>query len=383
MRAPSWRRSPSVLLTGRRQDHAEPTVRPTRRRAGSAPNAVVTDAGGAFGASLHVEAAGAVLRVQGAVDRSTARVVEQLVQRNRSSRDLTADLTEVSSIEPDGLAAILAALRDRPDPHTSDAPTRRSTVVLEVGVLEQLVASGRSGLFSEIAAKVTRIGAVPANTAVVDGALRLVTILASETLEGADGVSVSLKRHGRLTTVAASNDTVLEMDSHQYAAGEGPCISAAEAGCWFHSPSLAEESRWASFVPLAMAQGIESILSTPLLAGAEPVGALNIYSNRPRVFGNRQEELAELFAAQASVIVEDAGVHLSDEEVDERVLGALRSRERIAQAQGVLMARHHVGAEEALELIRRAARSAGTTVLAEADALLGSATGSPPDPDRD
>ena len=59
-------------------------------------------------------------------------------------------------------------------------------------------------------------------------------------MDGADGVSVTLERNGRLATVASSNDTVMRMDDHQYETGEGPCLSAAAEGHWFHIESLAQ-----------------------------------------------------------------------------------------------------------------------------------------------
>ena len=72
-------------------------------------------------------------------------------------------------------------------------------------------------------------------------------------------------RAGRLATVAASNETVSRMDCHQYETGEGPCLAAAAEGHWFHIESLRDETRWPAFVPLALDEGIASILSTPLL----------------------------------------------------------------------------------------------------------------------
>jgi len=80
-------------------------------------------------------------------------------------------------------------------------------------------------------------------------------------------------------TVAATDDTVAQMDRDQYATGQGPCLAAAGEGHWFHVESVDEEGRWPDFVPRARAGGIGSILSTPLMAtGGRSVGALNIYS---------------------------------------------------------------------------------------------------------
>ena len=229
-----------------------------------------------------------------------------------------------------------------------------------------------AGAYRGLAADISRVGSVPANTVVVDAALRLVTELASATVEGADGVSVSLERHGTLRTVASSNDTVLRMDDHQYDTGEGPCISAATAGHWFHIESLAREDRWPSFVPLAVGEGIASILSTPLIAADRPIGALNIYSNTDGAFGPRQQELAALFATHASGVLADAGADVGDEALGARILDALLSREAIARAQGVLMAQQSVTGDAAAALLHRDARTAAVPLVVHAATVLAS-----------
>jgi len=151
-------------------------------------------------------------------------------------------------------------------------------------------------------------GVGPADEDVIDGALRLVVHLARATVAGADGVSVSLRRHGRLATVAASDQTISDMDADQYATGEGPCVDASVNGHWFHVESLDQETRWPAFVPRATKLGINAILSTPLLAQSRPVGALNIYSRTPGAFGAKDQELASVFATEASAILSNAGM---------------------------------------------------------------------------
>jgi GAF domain-containing protein len=215
-----------------------------------------------------------------------------------------------------------------------------------------------------------RVGSIPASNEVVDAALRLVVKLAETTVQGANGVSVSLERHGRLRTVAATNDTVLEMDHHQYESGEGPCVAAAAEGHEFHIDSLAGETRWPTFVPEAIQQGIKSILSTPLIPADRPVGALNIYSDSERAFGTSEQELAQLFATQASGILADARVDVSDDERAALLTDSLRSREVIAVARGVLMERTGISQEDATRALRREAHGAGVTVRQHAAAIV-------------
>ena len=74
----------------------------------------------------------------------------------------------------------------------------------------------------EVAHDLRRVSPIPADDDAVDGALRLVVALARATVGGAEGVSVSLRRHGRLATVAASDETISAMDADQYAHRGGP-----------------------------------------------------------------------------------------------------------------------------------------------------------------
>lgn len=212
----------------------------------------------------------------------------------------------------------------------------------------------------------------------VDGALRLVVALARATVSGADGVSVSLNRRGRLSKVAASDETILEMDADQYATGQGPCVDASKEGRWFHVESLEQESRWPAFVPKARKLGINAILSTPLVVEERPLGALNIYSNSPAAFAAAEQELASMFATEASVILRDAGADVGDAALAGRIDEALASREVIALAQGAIMAREALSAEGAHASLRRLSQRSGRPLLDVAAELVASTQLIPP-----
>lgn len=206
--------------------------------------------------------------------------------------------------------------------------------------------------------------------ALIDAALRLVTSFASFTVRGADGVSITLDRRGQMMTVAGSDDTVRSMDEHQYATGEGPCLAAAAGGHWVHSPSLADERRWPVFVPRALEEGIASVMSTPLLVSAAPVGAINMYSRSSAVFGDGERKVSVFFAKRAAEIL--AASAEVDEQQRVRISEALTTREIIAMAQGVHMTRLGLSSDEAAAELYRSARTKEITVRAEALAVLGS-----------
>jgi anti-anti-sigma factor len=218
-----------------------------------------------------------------------------------------------------------------------------------------------------------RMTALPADTDVVDGALRLVVELANTCMNSADGVSVSLLRHGILSTVAASDETIMAMDAEQYATGEGPCVDASANGHWFHTESLDAETRWPAFTPRARQLGIRAILSSPLKAFEQPVGALNIYSRSAESFEISDQEAAAVFAQKASVILSDAGAGTGDSELAQRYQDALRSRRTITLATGVMMERGRIDEDEAFTALLRLSLRHGDPLRTRAEAILFSA----------
>lgn len=196
--------------------------------------------------------------------------------------------------------------------------------------------------------------------------------MVSATVTGADDASVSLARHGQMMTVAWSDETVRRMDEHQYQTGEGPCLTAAAEGDWIHIESLFNETRWPTFVPRAVEEGIASILSTPLLAADRPLGALNIYSTAEGAFGPPEQELAALYATEVSGVLADAHLDLSDGARTQAMERALRSRSVIAQAQGVLMAREHLSDIDAAARLHRSARASSIRVAEVAAEVVAS-----------
>jgi anti-anti-sigma factor len=217
-----------------------------------------------------------------------------------------------------------------------------------------------------------KVSSIPADNDVVDGALRLVVALARATVGGADGVSVSLRRRGRLVTVAASDQTISDMDANQYATGEGPCVDASVEGRWFHAASLDDEARWPTFTPRAKALGINAILSSPLLTEDRPVGALNIYSRNAATFTPKDQELAAMFATEASVILTSAGVDVSDDQLALRLFEALRMRQIIALAEGVIMERENVSEERAYSALREFSQKSGQPLRERAQDVVAS-----------
>jgi anti-anti-sigma factor len=214
----------------------------------------------------------------------------------------------------------------------------------------------------------------PLTRAVLDAALKLVVVMAKSVMTGADGVSITLPRQGRLRTVAASNDVVLQMDHDQYDTGQGPCLDAATSGERFHSSSLEAERRWPQFVPRARARGIESIMSTPLMAADRPLGALNVYSSAPEALASHEQQWAVQFAREASNVMLVTDATATAQSLDTEISSALHARETIALAQGLVMAREQLSADAAHRFLIDISRRTSRPLLGICQALVASAT---------
>jgi len=340
----------------------------------------------------------AVLAVHGEVDLGSAPQFGAYLDWaiNRGHRSVLIDLAGLSFMDGSGLRVIGGAakrLQLSGGALSVRSPSTSVRRLLDIGGLADLVRIERSVETSdgmEIGAPVgspvnsvsaasvgvptflKRLAAVPSDDEVVNAALRLVVALAQATVGGADGVSISLRRHGTLSTVAASDQVILAMDAGQYETGEGPCVDASVKGRRFHAEALDTETRWPAFTPKALALGINSILSSPLEASNIPVGAINIYSRTTSAFAVRDQDLASVFAREASVILSDAQVDLTDQQLDDRMSLALRTRELISQAQGVIMHRDGIGEDMAYTKLRRESLQNGRPLRERAQEVVDS-----------
>jgi len=354
-----------------------------------------------FGVTVSFEADRVVLGVWGEVDPVSApelaTVLDAVIDRGHTA--VVLDLASLSFMDASGLRVIAHGV-NRLTPvggmlTIRSAPTNVTRILEITGLHEVISFEGphhpmepvldhrlgpeqsvrapdltETAEVGELARQLRHITAIPADHDVVDGALRLVVALARATVERADGVSVSLQRHGRLTSVAATDQTVVAMDADQYTTGEGPCVSASVEGRWFHVQSLDDETRWPAFIPQARELGIRSILSSPLMVEDQPAGALNIYSRTEAAFTETEQRLAAIFATEASAILKDAGVDVSTDQLSGRVRGALDVRRTIAQAEGVVMEREGVSADGAYRSLLDTSRRTGQPVAELAAAVV-------------
>jgi len=192
--------------------------------------------------------------------------------------------------------------------------------------------------------------------------LQQIADFAFATVEGCDAACISLQAADRVFTPAYSDALALEIDQLQYAAREGPCLDAISKEPTVYAEDLAEDERWPIFGPQAAALGMRSLLSCRLAANGTR-GALNLYAALPRAYGAIDRTKALIFATHAGIALSaaearedaalslDVGLHRIDD-----LIAALGTRETIGQAEGILMERERITAQQAFDVLRRASQ---------------------------
>jgi hypothetical protein len=132
--------------------------------------------------------------------------------------------------------------------------------------------------------------------------------LACAVLPGGGEGGITLLAADGPCTVMATNDVVRRLDCAQYgAATGGPCLDA----CWRqeirHIDSTASDERWPGFSGTAIAEGIASTLSIPLVVSGDGLGTLNIYCHHENGFPATDERLAVALGRCASVALGRCG----------------------------------------------------------------------------
>lgn len=205
----------------------------------------------------------------------------------------------------------------------------------------------------EVTASLAQLAGLVLSEKTVDAVLQLLVSLAASSIPHTDAASVSVVRTGRFETSNATSEEVRAVDERQYHRGQGPCVEAIRSGRRHNIVIAQETERWPEFAAAALSAGFTATLSTPLRAQDRIIGALNLYSRSGDAFGESDAEQAERFAQHAAAVLANAIDLTTAGKMNQQLQEAMRSREVIGKAQGILMVRHHCTSEEAFDLLRQ------------------------------
>lgn len=136
------------------------------------------------------------------------------------------------------------------------------------------------------------------------------------------------------------------------------------------------ETRWPTYVQRVVAEtDVRSAAGFTLSLGMESMGALVLYENRTAAFSDEQLTRAAIFAAHASIALDDA----TQADKATHLQRALASNRRIGMAIGVLISLYKISEQQAFDLLRIASQNKHVKLhdVAEDVILTGAAPESP------
>ena len=172
-------------------------------------------------------------------------------------------------------------------------------------------------------------------------------------VDGCDHASIMLRKNDRFVTSAASDDTARLIDRLEREVGEGPCVDAIEEEAAQLDADLTEAPTWPKLRERIVAETpVRGMAGFRLLVDNRKVGALNLFSDRPRALTGDSVDQAAVLAAFASVALMAA----THKEQARTLREGLDSNREIGKAIGLMMAFHKVGDDEAFAILRKASQ---------------------------
>jgi transcriptional regulator with GAF, ATPase, and Fis domain len=199
------------------------------------------------------------------------------------------------------------------------------------------------------------LGIIPSlyASADLDDTFARITQAAVAVLDACDSASVTVTTGRELRTRAATGELARAADALQYEEGQGPCMDAVSREQWVLTPDVMADSRWPRFsARLAGELQVHSMLSVRLAVAAAPdrnLGGLNMYSSRPGAFDRQQRDVGLLLAAVASVAADASRTNA-------QLAEAMRTRQVIGEAVGIIRAQSGMSSEEAFHVLSQASQ---------------------------
>jgi GAF domain-containing protein len=197
-----------------------------------------------------------------------------------------------------------------------------------------------------------RMSGVLLSAETVETALGLITSLAATTLPGTAGAGVTVVDARGRQSRAASDPVVERADAMQYELDEGPCLTAAAQQRIMHIDDTTNNRDWPRWSAAVAPLGIRSVLSAPLTAVGEPIGAIKVYSRSVSCYDDHSEQVLGLFARQAAILLANVLTHSDAKRLKEGLDDALRHRDVLGQAVGVLIAQGAADEQAAFAMLR-------------------------------
>ena len=179
-----------------------------------------------------------------------------------------------------------------------------------------------------------------------------------------DRVGIALRgTEGEAITLAASDAVVPIADWLQSQLADGPAVNPIWPAPQLAVLDVARGGPWPVWERALTTLGVCSVLATRVVTPAGSAGALTFYYSRPVTFAVHHFALANALARHVANEIQHACI-------TGQLASAIEGRTRIGQAQGILMERCGLTADDALGVLERHARDTGTELQEVARSLV-------------
>jgi len=202
-------------------------------------------------------------------------------------------------------------------------------------------------LVNEFAVTIGRVKGLLLTEQTVAHAVQLLAEAARDVIPEAEGAGVTLIRNGRPISTGYTDNLVRHVDEIQYELEQGPCLTAWASSSIIRVNDTRTDPRWPQWCARAAAIPLLSCLSVPLLYGKEAVGALKVYSDQPAAFQAQAEALLVNLSSAVTALLMHVQTSETPRRMSDELDSALRGRDLIGMAKGILMERHAMTEPEA------------------------------------
>lgn len=201
-------------------------------------------------------------------------------------------------------------------------------------------------------------------TATFDETVERVLEFAVKALSCSYAGVILIHDRARVETVAATHPVVADLDRSQIETGQGPDIDIIAHHRGVLVPDVRTEQRWPRWAAAVERTGVRSMLGTRLYTGSSTIGSLNCYDTEPGRFGPVDADTAHMIARHAAVALDTV-------RGTENLWKAVDARNLIGQAQGILMERFTLDADQAFAVLRRYSQDKNLKLHLVAERLIG------------
>jgi GAF domain-containing protein len=204
----------------------------------------------------------------------------------------------------------------------------------------------------------------------VTGTLRRFLARVTETVPGCDHATVTISSSIGTEQVGGTAESDAFDQVSDLAAVPGPVAEALTHREPRRLEDASTDQRWPDFSARLTAAGYRSCLALPLPSQRASTAVLTLFSRRAHQFDETVHDIVLLLTLHAGVVFDNAQVFHDSRRLVERLTTALRTRQTIGQAEGLLMHRFGCSADAGFELLKNASQHTNVKLREVASSLI-------------